>query len=104
MTMPFGKHKGEELEDIPVGYLEWVLENCTNIKPWLRDAICEVLGIDAPTSRPRAPSPKMPDGIVGRWYSELVKRWHPDRGGSVEAMQAINDAKELLVVLMEEQP
>ena len=32
MTMPFGKHKGEQLADIPTDYLEWVLENCTNMK------------------------------------------------------------------------
>lgn len=25
--MPFGKHKGEMLGDIPKNYLEWVLEN-----------------------------------------------------------------------------
>lgn len=27
MRMPFGKFKGEELLDIPVGYLEWCLDN-----------------------------------------------------------------------------
>lgn len=24
-TMPFGKHKGERLSDIPVGYLDWLI-------------------------------------------------------------------------------
>jgi hypothetical protein len=32
MTMPFGKYKGEALADIPGDYLQWVLENCTNMK------------------------------------------------------------------------
>jgi uncharacterized protein (DUF3820 family) len=27
MKMPFGKHKGEDLEDIPTSYLQWVAEN-----------------------------------------------------------------------------
>ncbi len=27
--MPFGKHKGEPLSDIPSDYLEWCLDNCT---------------------------------------------------------------------------
>ena len=27
MKMPFGKHKGEEIEDIPSDYLKWVAEN-----------------------------------------------------------------------------
>jgi len=25
--MPFGKHKGEKLEDLPTDYIEWLLEN-----------------------------------------------------------------------------
>lgn len=27
MEMPFGKHKGTELEDIPLDYLEWLVDN-----------------------------------------------------------------------------
>jgi len=26
-TMPFGKHKGEKIEDIPYDYLEWAVGN-----------------------------------------------------------------------------
>ena len=29
LRMPFGKHKGELLEDIPTDYLNWLMENCT---------------------------------------------------------------------------
>lgn len=29
MKMPFGKYKGQQLEDIPEDYLQWALENCT---------------------------------------------------------------------------
>ena len=25
--MPFGKHKGEAVEDLPTGYIQWVCEN-----------------------------------------------------------------------------
>jgi hypothetical protein len=28
MEMPFGKHKGEDLEDIPSDYLKWLIFNC----------------------------------------------------------------------------
>ena len=42
-TMPFGKHKGTLLKDIPVDYLEWVLENCQNLSYILRKAIENVL-------------------------------------------------------------
>lgn len=27
MIMPFGKHKGADIEDLPSGYLKWVAEN-----------------------------------------------------------------------------
>ena len=29
------------------------------------------------------------------WHRGLAKKWHPDRGGSTEAMQAVNDGLEL---------
>lgn len=32
MKMPWGKHMGEEIGDLPTDYLEWVLGN-TNIAP-----------------------------------------------------------------------
>jgi len=28
MIMPWGKHKGEDIEDLPSGYLKWLAENC----------------------------------------------------------------------------
>jgi uncharacterized protein (DUF3820 family) len=27
MQMPFGKHKGERIEDLPTDYLEWCVKN-----------------------------------------------------------------------------
>jgi hypothetical protein len=39
MEMTFGKHKGEQLADIPTEYLAWVLENCATINRHLRDEI-----------------------------------------------------------------
>jgi len=34
--MPFGKHKGEQIEDLPTDYLVWMVENLTD-KPELAD-------------------------------------------------------------------
>jgi len=28
MKMPWGKHRGEDIEDLPDGYLLWLAENC----------------------------------------------------------------------------
>ena len=30
MKMPFGKHKGQKIEDLPSDYLKWVAENIDN--------------------------------------------------------------------------
>lgn len=38
MKMPFGKYKGQDLEDIPDGYLQWVAENVTTHAPLVKEA------------------------------------------------------------------
>jgi hypothetical protein len=43
MFMPIGKHKGKQLSEIPLDYLEWMIENCTNLRTNLKDAIQEEL-------------------------------------------------------------
>lgn len=36
--MPFGKHKGKAMKDVPKSYLTWALGNMTNLDPELRAA------------------------------------------------------------------
>jgi hypothetical protein len=43
MKMPFGQYKNEMIMNIPTDYLIWVLRNCQNIKPSLRNAIENVI-------------------------------------------------------------
>ena len=38
--------------------------------------------------------------LLDRWYSRLAMRHHPDRGGSAQAMAAINDARDQLLRLL----
>jgi len=35
MLMPWGKHLGTDIEDLPTDYLKWLAENCDD------DEICE---------------------------------------------------------------
>jgi hypothetical protein len=39
VTMPFGKHKGRALSDIPTDYLIWLLDNATALSRQLKRAI-----------------------------------------------------------------
>ena len=38
--------------------------------------------------------------VVRTWHREMVLKFHPDRGGSNEAMQAINTAHDRLKELV----
>ena len=36
--MPWGKHKGEQLEDLDDGYLRWIAENVTSDAALVKEA------------------------------------------------------------------
>ncbi|SFU81749.1 putative quorum-sensing-regulated virulence factor [Alicyclobacillus macrosporangiidus] len=46
-TMPFGKHRGQLLEEVPRDYLNWVLENVQRLDADLEWSIRRVLGKSA---------------------------------------------------------
>ncbi len=39
MTLPFGKYKGRPLSELPDAYIEWCLENLTELRPAYRLAL-----------------------------------------------------------------
>lgn len=106
--MPFGKYAGVELEFVPESYLYWVLDNCHNAYPSLLNAIRVRLGVaeKSPPRRGRSGHPPPEPGVarlraavleaVKRWHRKQGVRHHPDRGGSTEVMQAINDVTDEL--------
>ena len=44
IRMPFGKHKGESLLDIPVSYLEWVYDN-VELNGDLEEAVSDAIDL-----------------------------------------------------------
>jgi hypothetical protein len=105
--MTFGKYRGELLCDIPTGYLRWLRE-VPDLNYRLRE------GVQAELQRREKAYSHQADStgtgsrslvdvraVIRKWYCELSLRWHPDRGGCTEAMQAINDAKCRLEKLLE---
>jgi hypothetical protein len=90
--MPFGKFRGEDLADIPDGYLNWLLDEC-NLRPRLRNAVKRELETrDEDAALCRCMAPVLPESLIWDWYRGLAMDYHPDRGGSVEAMKVINEA------------
>lgn len=94
--MRFGKYKGWPLEDIPTGYLHWLLTGCDNLDGWLRRAVQRELGYRredlGAAGPPKAGLPASLPELIRSWHRELVLIYHPDRGGDTRVMQALNDA------------
>jgi preprotein translocase subunit Sec63 len=90
MKMPFGKYKGEWVEDLPESYLLWLIENVSLREP-LRAAVWEALEGQGPEPD-FLPQPQTVKSI----YRRLSLKYHPDRGGSTEAQQALNEFYEAL--------
>jgi len=120
--MPFGKHRGKELDDIPLDYLEWLLHNVELRDPRLREEVEYLVGEDAPETFPEksswtkratgATGTKAPPDVaalrsdlvdaVESWQRKSARLFHPDRGGNNEAMKAINDGAATLLSAIDE--
>lgn len=107
MFMTFGKYRGEHISDVPSDYLQWAFEECDQLPRWVLEEIRRELDqrgrrarrTERPPeepSKPRAHPPVDWSTVITKWHREMSMRFHPDRGGSVEAMQAINHATDRL--------
>jgi hypothetical protein len=78
-SLPFGKHKGRPLPQVPSGYLQWLIREC-KLSSGMRSAVADELrhrNIDAPAPappRPLRPCRDHPD-------AELLLLWMEDRLG-----------------------
>ena len=78
-VMPWGKHKGVPLADVPEDYLNWILKNAENMSPELRAQIEQAQAARAaarPPPVPRRPAPitVMPWGKhKGMLFSDVPK-------------------------------
>ncbi len=121
--MPFGKHKGDDVCDLPQDYLLWLVSNI-DMRKELKEAVVEALEEQGIIVTPdmfcdpitgekgkfdnskfqNAPTYLHPDNdmkkilvdLVDAGYKSLAKKAHPDKGGKKEDMQALNSVKEWL--------
>src|SRR5690606_36506550 len=96
----FGKHRGKPLEEIPLDYLHWFYVNCENASPYLRVEIGRILR-EREHDQSEQPSTALTTDVASRWYLRLAVEFHPDRGGSHEAMKAVNRGREVLLEMLE---
>ena len=95
--MPFGRHKGQPLSQLPHDYLTW-LSGLDTLREPLQTHVMEEVSrrevlahVDLTTVKGAAKE------IVSLGDRTLAQRWHPDHaGGDHKKMQTINAAKEYL--------
>lgn len=116
LKMPFGKYKGKRLNKLPTDYLVWCRDKCDNLTDELRVAVEEELAerTDAPQQEEKervaeaegSRAPKVSPlgqtltGDVRMLFRNLALKYHPDRGGSPEAMRALNEFHDQLQELL----
>jgi hypothetical protein len=90
MKMPFGKYKNQNITDIDTSYLNWLLDNSSNLDYYLKRFIQNHLeSLENSFVDVNAEA-------IKKIYYQLSKKYHPDMGGSNEAMKAINEFYNLL--------
>jgi hypothetical protein len=94
--MPFGKHRGERLEDVPFEYLEW-LTTLTLREP-LRSQVEDEYErrTDSQETKAAVIDSSIVDELVGAGVRTLSTKYHPDLGGDHDRMVAINQAADWL--------
>ena len=94
VRMPFGKHKGTPVKDVPGDYLAWLSENVP-LRGDLAEAVKEVLSRKAnpttPTPRSPQPAPRAPRPVAP---AKPKRAWMPrpeDEDLSAYYSQGSND-------------
>ena len=122
MKIPFGKHSGTEVRDLPVSYLRWLNENDLRcMTPELKHAVREALreaqqrqesAWERFTRDQFTPPPRAPAGmttvlvpvarlalmqeLIECGFKALAVKIHPDKGGEVGRMQELNELRSAL--------
>jgi uncharacterized protein (DUF3820 family) len=90
---PFGKYKGQHLDEIPTTYIAYALEEF-ELPDELQLQLRTLLAL-----RLNFTSSNLTEGFIKKTFKELSLKYHPDHGGSHEAFIAITEFKERLLLL-----
>jgi hypothetical protein len=91
--MPFGKFKGVRVEELEIGYLEWLVENI-RLRGSLRVAVETEYHRRLRLEDDSSINHVIVDEIVGAGVRSLARKHPPDMGGDHGRMVLINRAAE----------
>lgn len=103
--MPFGKHRGERISDLPLDYLLWLRDNIDLREPLRTVVAFELRQRLAPPPPPHSffPSLSVPpalrpmvERIRQAGFRALSLKLHPDQGGTNEEMRRLLEADKVL--------
>lgn len=98
MVFTFGKYAGMPLSEIPASYLGLAIETFTMPEPLLEQCRDELLSRLVQSCNGLTPVQSADYLLrVKTAYRTLALKYHPDRGGSTSAMQALNDYHKALL-------
>ena len=92
MTMPFGKYRGQPLCDLPQDYLDWL--TTIELHGQLRAAV--KIEVDRRLYTAHACPTAIAEELIAAGTRHLARRYHPDTGGSHEAMIEVTVAAAFL--------
>lgn len=95
MKMAFGKYAGMELGEVPVDYLEWMVNKCKGDLKTYQDELERRTLLEVA-------SQSTLEKIVSAGFRELAKKAHPDAGGSPKDFLELKAAQEQLKVILQE--
>lgn len=112
MIMPFGKHKGKSIHDLPHSYLYWLVSKCEFANEAIKNEAIKALNGDVRREIAAAYQRGFDDaasfyetrnGDKRDDYKEIDAEiramcciLHPDHGGTVESMKRLNRIRELI--------
>ena len=90
---PFGKYKGCELDDLPTNYITYALEQFDmpdELTFDLKVILALRLGLTSAHNNPNY-------SAIKKVWKIMALKYHPDKGGSNEQFQAINDFYQTII-------
>jgi hypothetical protein len=90
LSMPFGKHKGTKISELPDDYLQWLLS--LDLREPLKSAVENEYQERECADNDGVPGVNVLviDEIVSAGVRALSKKYHPDVGGDHRKMVSIN--------------